>query len=230
MTRFLSISAILIAVSVLFASCSTVAEQADSEDLAVIDGTTYSTHYIQQYIDVDALSVATGASPFRIHCTGASYGADRFADRYGDNGYDGLIAINSTRAILNCFTEVDLFCDRDFDERHKAGASLGDIAFIAGVSPYRYVKSGYTQTYDWRNECPDAFAANALPLNYISPNFPVYRRLSEIDGEDLALMERTFYLLFETQPASGGLYGMTLTATDEKGRKIEVRFDWEVSE
>ncbi len=200
------------------------------EEGGEIDGAVYSTHYVQQYIDVDLLSSAIhNENSVRIYCAGQAYGGGYFADRYGDNGFNRNIGINSTRVILNCFTAIDLVWDSDFDDCHKAGVSLADIAFVAGVSPYKYIKSGYIETFDWKNR-PAAFTENSLSMNFWSTNFPIYRRLSEVSGEDLALMERMFYLVFEVQPTLSKTHKMTLTVTDNAGRKIPLAFDWKVAE
>ena len=222
----------LTALPFLFAACGGgdyPPEGEDPEIPSVIDGMSYSKHYVQQYIDVDLLSTGNNENPVRIHCKGQAYGGAQFSDRYADNGYNRTIAVNSTRVILNCFTKIDLVSDSDFDDRHNAGSSLADIVFVAGVSPYKYIKSGYTETYDWQNR-PAAFTELALNLNFWSTNFPIYRRLSEISGEDLALMERTFFLVFEAQPTLSKTHKMTLTVTDNTGKKIPLAFDGKAAE
>ncbi|MBO5661074.1 MAG: hypothetical protein J6R93_01165 [Tidjanibacter sp.] len=42
------------------------------------------------------------------------------------------------------FVEIDVISDRDFDDAHPAGTSLGDVVKYGGKSYWEYVKRGYT--------------------------------------------------------------------------------------
>ena len=144
---------------------------------------------------------------------------------YNDRSYNREIVPHSTQAIASTLTTIDLVSDSDFDERHKAGASLADITFLAGASPYDYIQSGYTKTFDWKN-APPFYEQNQLYIWYGSNDSPLYMRLSEIDSRDLTLLNPIFFLTFESQPTLSKSHKFTLTVTDEKGKTISTEFNW----
>lgn len=195
------------------------------EEEVVIDGTVYSAHYVQTYVEVERLSVIPTGDHVTVHCTGAKFDGSVLGASFGDNGFNDRIAVNSTKAISNRFASVDLVCDSDFDEHHKAGTSLSDVAFLAGVSPYAYIRSAYTETYDWK-KVPDLFEANSIELNFRRGYFPVCKRLSEVGVDDLILLDPVFCLFLESPSTSMRACQMTLILTDDKGKKISTAFDW----
>lgn len=203
----------------LFGACRTTSEQ---EQIA---GAAYSRYYIQDYVEVESLSVQTNSNYVGIIGQGTIISGSTLCGKYNDIGYDRQIALHSTTAIANRFIEMDIVSDRDFDERHKAGTSLADIAFFAGATSYGYIRSGYTQTFDWQN-APSFYKQDQLYTWYGSRDQPVYIRLSEIEDADLVLLNPIFFLTFESQPTSSKSHRFVLTITDEKGKRIAAEFDW----
>lgn len=205
----------------LLAACGT----SDCEE--PIDGASYSTHYIQDYIDVDRLSVSGGNQNYiALTGEGTAISGAALASYYKDTGYNSKIVPHSTKAISNPFTAIDLTSDRDFDERHPAGTSLADIVYLAGASPNDYIRSGYVSKPDW-DDAPSVFGRYGFDWWYSSAkDTPIYLSLAEIGKYDLALLNPLFFLVFESQPASNSPHTMTLTITDDTGKNIVSVFDW----
>lgn len=206
-----------------FESCDTVREEKE------ISGAQYSICYIQDYIEVENLCVRGNSNYFNIVGQGKTIPGNSLCTAYNDKSYNREIVPHLTKAITNCFTAIDIMSDSDFDERHKAGASLADIMFLAGASPYGYIRSGYTKTFDWEH-APSFYKQNRLSEWYCSNDSPVYIRLSEIDNHDLILLNPTFFLVFESQPTLSKSHRLTLTIQDEKNKTIIADFDWNVPE
>lgn len=103
----------------------------------------------------------------------------------------------------------------DFDETHKAGCSLNDIARLMSVSPYKYINSRREYDYSEDENLSQSFRSIFAkyyqnPSNYTcDPHYyyPVDKLLSDITSEDLILLglgyggER-FYIKFEADPTA----------------------------
>lgn len=213
----------LIILVLFFGSCDTVRK--DDQ----ISGAQYSVCYIQDYIEVENLSVRGNSKYLSVVGQGKSISGNSLCTYYNDRSYNREIVPHSTEAITNCFTAIDIVSDSDFDERHKAGASLADITFLAGASPYDYIQSGYTKTFDWKN-APLFFEQDQLYKWYNPNDSPIYIRLSEIDNRDLILLNPIFFLTFESQPTLSKSHRLTLTIIDEKSKSIVAEFDWSATE
>jgi len=207
---------------ILLSSCDAAPE-------ADLSGTRYSACYIQDYIEVANLTAQGNSSHLDIVAQGKTIAGNTLSASYNDLAYNREIVPHSTQAVCNCFKSIDLISDRDFDERHKAGASLADIVFLAGASPYDYIRSGYTQQFDW-SDAPSFYKENRLDRWYNANNKPVYIRLSEIGERDLLLLNPMFFLVFESQPTASKSHEFTLTIVDEKGRTIRTGCKWNASE
>lgn len=215
-----SVISIALIISVLFfGSCDTVRK--DDQ----ISGAQYSLCYIQDYIEVENLSVRGNSKYLSVVGQGKTLSGNSLCTYYNDRSYNREIVPHSTQAIASTLTTIDLVSDSDFDERHKAGASLADITFLAGASPYDYIQSGYTKTFDWKN-APPFYEQNQLYIWYGSNDSPLYMRLSEIDSRDLTLLNPIFFLTFESQPTLSKSHKFTLTVTDKKGKTISTEFNW----
>lgn len=100
----------------------------------------------------------------------------------------------------------------DFDEPHKAGGSLNDIARLMSVSPYKYINDRREYDYSKDENLSQSFRSIFAqyyqnPSNYTcDPHYyhPVDKLLSDITSEDLILLglgyacER-FYIKFEAE-------------------------------
>ena len=75
----------------------------------------------------------------------------KYAYQYGDTAFNGCYPME-----LYCCTElslIDITCDKDIDDNHKAFVSLSDITEIICFSYGEYIKSGYSNdnTYIQKN-------------------------------------------------------------------------------
>jgi hypothetical protein len=146
---------------------------------------------------------------------------------FGDTTYNKKIPSMFYEAVADEFISVDLISDRDFDSSHPAGKSLKNIVKFHGVSPYKYIKSGYTDEFDWNNtsNIPEGFNTSHLMLfdNY----HPVFKLLSELTLDDFKLLGQLFYFSFTVAPPLGE-HNFTLTfktATKEFTRTRKIVFE-----
>ena len=60
--------------------------------------------------------------------------------------------VNDYSVTYNCrdFLSIEVVCDKDVDEQHRAGASLCDIVRFMSWSPYKYLASGYSKYYNYK--------------------------------------------------------------------------------
>ena len=87
-----------------------------------------------------------------------------YAYQYGDTAYNRC----SWVIPVYCCTKlslIDITCDKDIDENHKASVSLGDITEIIVTSYREYIQSGY-----------------------VSYNTRIQKNLSEMSGDDYLLL------------------------------------------
>ncbi|MFV0392582.1 MAG: hypothetical protein ACK5KP_11995 [Paludibacteraceae bacterium] len=135
-------------------------------------------------------------------------------------------------------SQIDVVSNKNFDELHTAGVLLNDIIYFVSASPKKYIDSGYTYSYNWKNNTPEIF--NREPeltysffLNGIEePNYsPIVRKLSEIQTNELVLLPPYCfgYLIFESSPTSIKEQTLTVTFSLSNGKtmskSIEKTFD-----
>ncbi|WP_300750088.1 hypothetical protein [uncultured Alistipes sp.] len=198
----------------------------ETDDAPEIDGGRYSTCFIQDYVEAEKITAfADNESGMGFVAEGTLIDGTLLASTYGDTGFNSHIAPHSTQVIANQFISMELVCDSDYDDQHKAGSSLADIVFLAGASPRDFIRSGYLSSFDW-NLAPEFYVGNRSFASYHAKYAPVYLRLSEIDGDSLMLLDPRFFLVFTTPPTSGAAHSFTLTITDNKGKEIRLAFDW----
>ncbi len=106
------------------------------------------------------------------------------------------------------FTNINIVSDRDFDETHPKGSSLNDIVTFISLSPYKFIKSGYTNNYDWDRGSQsdffkDIFSSKISQLKHHNQSgvsvseelegidkmyHPIEKRVSDLKLEDLTLL------------------------------------------
>ena len=186
-----------------------------------IDGTVFSTHYIQKYTQAQTLTIRTmpdeGCVKLLIdgkHITHHDETAFRdLYTQYGDTDFNGYLVPYTMQAVATEFTSIDVTCDRAFDPAHPAESSLADLVTLAGASAYPYLQSGYTASFDWRT-APADYRFEAEPVAHYGSGFsPVNNRLDALSPDDLRLLDPTLYLRFKTSPAQTGTYLFTVTMT-----------------
>ncbi len=191
-----------------------------------IDGSRYSTCFVQDYVEADQIKIfADNGSSIGFVAEGTLIDGNLLAPTYADTGFNSNIVPHSTQAIANQFMAIELVSNNDYDEGHKAGSSLADIVYLAGASPCDFIRSRYLSSFDW-NLAPEFYAENRSFASYHAKYAPVYLRLSEIDGNDLMLLDPRFFLEFSAPPTLSTTHKFTLTITDNKGKEIRLAFDW----
>jgi hypothetical protein len=130
-------------------------------------------------------------------------------------------------------TKIDITSDTDFDSTHPAGSKLNDVVRIISFSPYKFIESGYKETYNWGINRPLSF--NKEPdlegvLNILAgskndvTHFPVDKLLSEITPTDLILIGNGYgsdfigYLLFDSTPSVNKAQHLTVTVKTAEGK------------
>lgn len=133
------------------------------------------------------------------------------------------------RYAANRWKKIDLVSESDYDTDHPAGTSLADITRFFSVSPWRYIRSGYKETYTGCLAEEDRRIIDRFFFRYgnNSPElFPLVGLLSEIDPEELFLLGEDnpefpcFLLQLDKGPAVPGQYNLTLTCTDTDGNEF----------
>ncbi len=184
-----------------------------------IDGTVFSTHYIQKYTQAQTLTIRTmpdeGCVKLLIdgnHITHHDETAFRdLYTQYGDTDFNGYLVPYTMQAVATEFTAIDVTCDRAFDAAHPAGSSLADLVTLAGASAYPYLQSGYKASFDWRT-APADYRFEEEPVAHYGSGFsPINNRLDALSPDDLRLLDPTLYLRFKTSPAQTGTYLFTVT-------------------
>ena len=211
--------AIIAMVLIAFFACSSddnSPEQVVIEDVPE-DGAITSMYYIQCYIKASKIVGYSCSGYASIGCGGEKYYSEEINSQF-DRSYNNDIVPYSTCSVLNVFRKIDLVSDSDFDEQHKAGASLADIVRFAGASPYDFIARGYKNPYAWGKTDPDFYKNHKIYYEYGYD--PVYERLSEIDPKKFELIDPLFYIEFEKLPSQSKTHNLTLTVTDDKGKTL----------
>lgn len=148
------------------------------------------------------------------------------------------------------FQQVSITSDADFDESHRAGESLGDIARFLSVSPIKYIQSGYKAEYDWgamssqQKEFCDIWglcSKELLDNGYNTSNFfPVDSKVSQLTSADLVLLGTGNYhshrlgqiglgaeplavIKFLSKPTLEKEHRITVTFTDIDGKQYTAK-------
>lgn len=170
------------------------------------------------------------------------------SEKYGDTGFknDYLMMPPVRREFMAMpFTKVEIVSDSDFDAQHPAGASLSDIARFKTITPYPFIRSGHTETFDWESY-PGYEDFKGLFYNTITDDilhildamyvYPVDKLASELTTDDLTLLGRgecgwvhygkintdPFAVLeFEQEPDISKTHNFVVTLTDEDGNRYQ---------
>ncbi len=176
-----------------------------------------------------------------LHSTGAEKDRyDELCRKHNDLNYNGYYSIYKSLDIESVtfndcdFTEIAVTSDRDFDERHPAGANLSDLVRFMSWAPYRYILSGYSSycQYD-KSDVSEAFdRLMRIYLGYrMSKNaskgtcYPIDKLVKDLAAEDLVLLGYNSpgllgLLYFEQSPSTEGEYVITVSITTDDGRTL----------
>lgn len=216
-------------VSLFLTACDSGLEE-QKKDEYIAGGMSYYTHYIQTYVDVTSIKpVIDNNDGVILVAEGTEhFGAD-LCYKYNDVGFNRTMADFITSCVLNHFTKINLVSNKDFDEAHKAGTSLGDIAYFVGGSAKPFIDGKYDKSlnYNWK-ESPEVYKKiGGVGLWYHYGFSPLYLKLQDITEDSLLLASDTFGISFASLPTLEKEHTFTLTATDCNGKTLQVVFDWE---
>ena len=216
--------------TVLFIACGD-SGQIGEEIEEPISGAFYSVSFIQSYVIADSFEIMHPTGDDQVVyalSSGQQKSGPQYYDVFNDNTFKRCVVPFTNKAIFNTFVKMDIVSDSDFDEGHKAGASLSDIVRFVGMSASDYIGSGCTEAYDWKT-VPDIFDAVGWK-NHQFGYSPVEMLLSEVGEDDLKLISPMFYLNFEKQPTLSRMHNLTLTVTDNKGRTLTATWQQQFGE
>ena len=221
----------VLAIPFVCAGCEDDRENSDSTVERMDDGAFYSVSFIQSYVIADSFEIMHPTGDDQVVyalSSGQQKSGQQYYDVFNDNTFKRRVVPFTNKAIFNTFVKMDVVSDSDFDEGHKAGASLSDIVRFVGMSASDYIGSGCTEAYDWKT-VPDIFDAVGWK-NHQFGYSPVEMLLSEIGEDDLKLISPMFYLNFEKQPTLSRMHNLTLTVTDNKGKTLTVTWEQQFGE
>lgn len=127
-----------------------------------------------------------------------------WCQKHGDMSYNREETIHQSyeiyphRFIAADYTAIEVTCDTDWDADHPAGTPLNDIMMFYAVSPIKYIRSGYTEMYDWdSNEnsryfkdymLNHAVAYKGTVAQGVTPFYPIMKPVDELMPEDMILL------------------------------------------
>ena len=132
--------------------------------------------------------------------------------KYDDFHYN-QIDLPGTRVVLNNdFLSVHVTCDKDFCGIPSGAPIDSKITFVT-VSPYKWLISGGTSTFNWQDQSNITGYFKLLPISSRWAKYkqlhPLEIKLSEMEKEDFNLWYRDYiYMNFDETPESGE-YRMT---------------------
>lgn len=188
------------------------------------NGTVFSQSFVQTYVHPSSLSITHPKANFLLLTfKGREVGNmaqedkeayTRLCEKYDDLSFNRPIVPNSTRALDEGLAAIDVVCDQALDENHPAGTSLSNAVKVYAASFKPFIESGYKQTAPF----PEDF--QGLGFYNGEGGSPVCKLLSDLQPNDLILVEPELYLVFENRPPVGQ-YKFTVTVTTETGKLSE---------
>lgn len=188
------------------------------------DGTVFSESFVQTYVVPSAMSVTLPKeNSMLLTFEGREVGSmaqndreayTRLCEKYNDLAFNRMIVPNSTRALAENISAVDIVCDKAIDEDHPAGASLRDAVKVYAASFNEFIESGYVKFFPFPHDYQGLGFYNGEGAS------PVCKLLSDLAANDLRLAEPRLYLRF-VNGLPAGEYVFTVTVTTETGKLSE---------
>lgn len=183
----------------------------------IISGSFFSKNFVQVYIIPDNIKLQEYKTDFillefggkELHNSRESdnIAYDAYSLKYGDISYNRKLVPFSNRAIAEKIEVINVTCDKDLDKNHPAGSLLNDMIKLCATSPRRFIENNYTkETYQFSEEFKE------LGLNTVSGYQPVVKLLSELNEEDLVLLDNVCFL-YITKKLPVGDYKFTIKTT-----------------
>lgn len=108
--------------------------------------------------------------------------------------------------------KLDIVSDADFDEKHPAGASLGDLFYFNSVIPYPFIKNGYQgPELTWIKQTLDKITPEEMILSIHDGYFLDEINPTRIDPPFFSLPMASF-------PTLSQKHNFTITIVDDYGR------------
>ena len=171
----------------------------------------YADSYIYEYVHYDEIILYLCPTNISVRVVPVcSYGAFSTSevslarykskcDLYGDIGYKLAITtlhpgVYEHSAPDRDLVSVRVFSNKDYLDGYPAGSDLSSLYCMASRSPYKYIESGYTLTYDIESaDFPSYY--NDYLNHYTGSQFtigdgvyPVFGPLSDLTSEDMKLL------------------------------------------
>lgn len=124
---------------------------------------------------------------------------------------DGVIDLS-----INRVAKIDVTSNADFDEQHPAGTSLNDIIRFMGISVYEFLQSNYRYSHNWDIK-PEGFEDELYSYSQ-SFHSPVTGLLSELQTDDMILLDNVGLLHFEKVPTLSKTHELIITVTLDNGK------------
>ena len=122
-----------------------------------------------------------------------------FQRQLNDYNYSGKYF--KRECYVNSFTGVDIYSDTEFNGI-APGKSIASKVKLFALSPYKWLTSKQTVSYDWNNSPIDVnnILGNERKYEYLTElipqNHPVFKFISDIDASDLRYLNADFVFLY----------------------------------
>ncbi len=125
---------------------------------------------------------------------------DSIAKHIGDTCFNSSSVPLGRSVVNDTIMDIEVVCNEDFDDMHKAGSSLSDIIDFYGSSPYEYIKNGYKEM--------KPLIRSQIVLDYgLGIIWQVVNcGISDIADVNLKYFQDYFYLVFDELPTQRGTY------------------------
>lgn len=215
--------------------------------------------FVQSYFELESITAYLAADNSiwlyeDVNHPGVWYagkGNEKFlelSEKHQDRNFKGLVLndqLPKNEYFANDFSDISITSDSDFDTTHPAGTPLDDIARFVTVTPAKFIKSGYTDTFDWKSydkadvfygyfhntmSEPDGYKPGHITLGRENIA-PVYKLVKDLTADDMTLLGRgviqfhqqhgvtdPFAVIeFTEKPESAGVHHISITITTDAG-------------
>lgn len=173
----------------------------------------YAESFVMAYFDYTNIDVKVGdfivvkPSNFsELYCYNDEDSQQRerysqLATHYGDVDFNRMVSLAVFDAIGNIMpaedmSSIELICLEDINEQYPKGSSVADLFTFIGLSPMKYIKSGYTYEATSRDLYRSGYSPNCYEL--------IMNSLDKVEPQDLILLgngnKRDSHILFDLRP------------------------------
>lgn len=199
----------------------------------------YSSMFVSHYSNIASIHLSTEGGDCNVLQIGISdtyYASiadddrtviNQLAEKHNDTSYNKKIAYmeGANWTVEGCtgwkqdFVRIDILSDADYDETHKAGTLLNDIVRLCSATPYPYIMSGYTKTFDWstteytaRPECHliDGLLSELRPEDLIMAGWPSSTCYAELRFVKQPTLSKQHRFSLEMESDDGHVYRSSL--------------------